>query len=97
MTRHFPALLMLPNRSQELKINAWPEGKTRPPPLPSQSLYLMRPLLPEGYLGFGRHWNPLRLRWARPRGQEARIPRDAPPQLPRRDCSVFVRHPHTLV
>lgn len=43
------------------------------PHLPSWSLYLLRPLLPEGYSGFGRHG--ISQGWDRPeRGQEASVP-----------------------
>lgn len=52
--------------SQEVKINAWRGGRAAPP---RRSLYLMRPLLPEGYTGFGRLRNGPRLGWARPRGR----------------------------
>lgn len=52
--------------SQEVKINAWRGGRAAPP---RRSLYLMRPLLPEGYTGFGRLRDGPRLGWARPRGR----------------------------
>lgn len=55
MTPHFPVLLKPSDRSKGVKINAWRESEATP--APSCSLYLMHLLWPEGYLGFGSHWD----------------------------------------
>lgn len=75
---HFPVLLIPSNRSQGVKINAWRESEAYACP---QLLSIFNaPLLPEGYSGFGSHWDGLR-GWAR-KGVGGQGPQDTQSSFP---------------
>lgn len=76
---HFPVLLIPSNRSQGVKINAWRESEAYACP---QLLSIFNaPLLPEGYSGFGSHWDGLRWGWAR-KGVGGQGPQDTQSSFP---------------